>query len=147
MKTTMKILAMACLFGILAGTSALAYEDVTPTEAYMLATADANVYILDVRTWSEWIYVGHPGVNKLDEGADLEGKVVNISYKVWKKDEFIVNKRFLKDIKKTDILTLFDPDDGSCNVVYTLWHADQSGRNAATITEADNIIKTKKNKN
>ncbi len=56
-------------------------------------------YILDVRSEAEWIYVGHPGPNKLHEGEDLAGKVVNVSYKIWKKKLFIVNPSFVSDVK------------------------------------------------
>jgi len=78
---------------------ALAYDDVTPTEAYLLATGDSGTYILDVRTISEWEWLGHPGVNKLGEGSDLDGKVVNISYKIEYKKDFIINPSFVSDVQ------------------------------------------------
>ncbi len=101
------------LFGLLVFSgNASAYEDVTPTVAYDMVTCPETMgedcpgaIILDVRTLSEWIWVGHPGENKLDEGADLEGYVMNIAYKVHHKgkskaDQLIVNNRFVKDVEK-----------------------------------------------
>jgi len=84
---------------MLAGSAAVsAYDNVTPTEAYNLATSDPNVYILDVRSDSEWKFVGHPGANKVGEGAALEGKVVNVSYKIDYKGDFVVNPSFVSDV-------------------------------------------------
>lgn len=80
--------------------AAAAYQDVTPTEAYNLATSDPNVYILDVRTDSEWTWVGHPGADKLGTGAALEGKVVNVSYKIDYKGSFVVNPSFLTEVRE-----------------------------------------------
>lgn len=80
--------------------AASAYEDVTPTQAYNLATSDPNVYILDVRTDSEWKWVGHPGADKLGNGAALEGKVVNVSYKIDYKGSFVVNPSFLSEVNE-----------------------------------------------
>lgn len=80
--------------------AASAYEDVTPTDAYNLATSDPNVYILDVRTDSEWKWVGHPGADKLGNGAALEDKVVNVSYKIDYKGSFVVNPSFLNEVNE-----------------------------------------------
>ena len=77
--------------------NAFAYDDVTPSEAADMV-ANAGAYILDVRTEAEWRYVGHPGLNKLDEGVFLDGKVNNISYKIWRKGTFIVNPSFISDV-------------------------------------------------
>jgi rhodanese-related sulfurtransferase len=65
-----------------------------------MATSDPNAYILDVRTEAEWQWVGHPGPNKLgaadpnklEEGAGLRNKVVNISYQI-EKDGVLVDNR------------------------------------------------------
>lgn len=78
--------------------AASAYEDVTPTQAYNLATSDPNVYILDVRTDAEWNWVGHPGADKLGNGAALNGKVVNISYKIDYQGTFIDNPSFMSEV-------------------------------------------------
>ena len=77
--------------------NAFAYDDVTPSEAADMV-ANAGAYILDVRTEAEWMYVGHPGLNKLDYGVFLDGKVSNISYKIWRKGTFIVNPSFISDV-------------------------------------------------
>lgn len=84
--------------------NASAYYDVTPSEALnMVATQGA--YILDVRTPEEWNWVGHPGENKLGEGLELEGYVLNVSYMVYHKghskgDVLIVNTQFVKDVER-----------------------------------------------
>jgi rhodanese-related sulfurtransferase len=64
--------------------------DISPKEAFVRTSTEANVYILDVRTGQEWRWVGHPGPNGLADskgkglafksGAELDGKVVNIAY-------------------------------------------------------------------
>lgn len=69
-----------------------------------MATSDANTYILDVRTDAEWRWVGHPGVNGTGEGTEgtysIADQTANISYKIFKRDDFIVNPRFIKDVNK-----------------------------------------------
>ncbi|NIQ96406.1 MAG: hypothetical protein GWO11_05160 [Desulfuromonadales bacterium] len=98
----MKRFSIALLFclGVIATLAApvFAFDDVTPDDAFTLATSDDNVYILDVRTPEEWSWVGHPGKNKLDEGAELEGKVTNISYKIVYKGDKILNPSFMSDV-------------------------------------------------
>lgn len=88
--------------------AALAYGNYTPTEAYNMATSNPDVYILDVRTEAEWQWVGHPGPNKLgaadpnklEEGAGLLNKVVNISYEIEKDGVLVVNEKFIKHVNK-----------------------------------------------
>jgi len=77
-----------------------AWDDVSSDYAYSCATQDPNCYILDVRTDDEWRWVGHPGLDKAGNGADLEGKVVNISWRVMWRDELVENWRFLRDVRK-----------------------------------------------
>jgi rhodanese-related sulfurtransferase len=94
---------IAVLFAFMAAVPASAYEDVTPAQAYDLAaygSGGAVYYIVDVRTAEEWKWVGHPGKNKAGIGAELEGKVVNVSYKIAHKDLFIVNPSFLTEINE-----------------------------------------------
>jgi len=55
-------------------TTALAWENISPQEAYDLVEGDANVYLLDVRTVAEYKFVGHPDVS--------DDKIKNIQY--WK---------------------------------------------------------------
>ena len=54
--------------------------------------------------------------------------------------QFQLPFKVLKDIKPTDILSMMD-DDGSCSITYKFWHADQSGRNADSITKMAKIVK------
>jgi rhodanese-related sulfurtransferase len=95
MKKLILIFAALCL-----AIPALAYDDVTPTEAYVLATSAPNIYILDVRTSSEWIWVGHPGVNKLNSGVELEEKVVNVSVMISLMNELVDNPFFIKSVEQ-----------------------------------------------
>lgn len=96
---------------LLTSTAAFSAEDVqdwacddeddycyTTEEAYNCATTESGCYILDVRTGAEWQWVGHPGENKMEEGADLDGKVINISYKKYVKKSFVLNPSFLTDV-------------------------------------------------
>lgn len=92
-------LSFFIIFSIISITTASAFDNVYPTDAYQLATTNPDVYILDVRTEGEWRWVGHPGANILGEGIELEGKVVNVSYKIEKNGSFILNPAFLTDIE------------------------------------------------
>lgn len=83
----------------IATTASYAYQDVTPYDADNMVLNSDNVYIVDVRTDAEWRWVGHPGSNNLEEGPHLDGKVVNISYKIFKKDSFITNPSFISDME------------------------------------------------
>jgi len=75
--------------------------DISTQQAYECATQDPNCYILDVRTAEEWIWVGHPGKNKLEEGAGLDGKVVNIPwYIVYQNGWPVLNPSFLTDVNQ-----------------------------------------------
>lgn len=105
MKKLMMILSIAIFCGIFAS-SAFAYEDITPADAYDLATSNPDVFIVDVRTDEEWTWVGHPGANALGEGAELDGKVVSVEHKkVNRNGELVINRRFVKEID-----CLFDED-------------------------------------
>lgn len=95
----MKKATLIILTTLLFALPAMAYEDVSTTDAYYMATTEENTYILDVRTVAEWDWVGHPGENKLGEGAELAGKVINISYKIEFKGDFIINPSFLVDVQ------------------------------------------------
>jgi len=99
------MLALSTMVG-----NVFAYQDVDPDKAYeMVASgmaasdmvaAQKGVYILDVRTPEECIWVGCPGVNKLGEGAELEGFVVNVAYKKYIKGMLVVNPSFVEDVKE-----------------------------------------------
>lgn len=93
------LLALVLLIGIGSAVSSFAYENITPQQAYELATSNPDVFILDVRTAEEWTWVGHPGKNKLGEGAALEGKVANVPYMKDIAGSLVVNPSFLSDIK------------------------------------------------
>lgn len=92
------LLAFALVLVIGSAVSSFAYEDVTPQQAYELTATNPDVFILDVRTPEEWTWVGHPGQNKLGEGAALVGKVVNVPYKKYKGGSLVVNPSFLHDV-------------------------------------------------
>jgi len=101
----MKSLKITFLFGVLSAfsifsTVAFAFGDLSAGDAYIMATTEPNTYILDVRTGAEWRWVGHPGENKLGEGAALAGKVVNIAYKIDFGGNLVVNPWFIKEVKK-----------------------------------------------
>ena len=74
--------------------------------ASVILQTDPNAYLLDVRTPEEWFWVGHPGKNKIGEGDYLEGKVINVAYKVFVYDikegkyTCILNKFFTTDVLK-----------------------------------------------
>ena len=94
-------IAASCLLAA----NAFAYENVTPSEAYDMVVGD-GAYILDVRTQEEWMWVGHPGINKQGDGANLEDHVLNISIAIYKKKKYrktgllVENRRFAKDAQK-----------------------------------------------
>lgn len=72
-----------------------------PTAAYELAITNPNAYILDIRTTSEWTWVGRPGPNKLNDGNMLTGKVVNVPYWIEKNGVFpITSRSFISDINE-----------------------------------------------
>ncbi len=115
------VFALTCILAALVASPALAFQDVTPIDAYAMATTDPGTYILDVRTISEWQWVGHPGKNKLGEGAALEGKVVNISYQIEKKGAMVLNPSFMNEINEifgsgTDITLITMCRSGSRSV-------------------------------
>jgi len=122
-KFTLMLLALAMI-----SSSALAFDNVTPNEAYLLATTDANTYILDVRTIAEWDWVGHPGVNNLGDGDALIDKVVNISYKIEYKKDFIVNPSFIADVQEQ-----FDP---AAVTLITMCRSGKRSADAAAELEA-----------
>jgi len=84
-----KLLWLGVLFFLIPVTSALSFDTINPDVAYEIVTTDPNAFILDVRTKDEWKWVGHPGANKLSEGAALIGKVINIPYIIEKKANFL----------------------------------------------------------
>lgn len=90
----------AALAMALSSSGAFAYDNVTPTEAYNLATSDPDTIILDVRTRYEWGFVGHPAEDKTGLGAALDGKVVNVAFMVVDGEEMAPNKYFIDDVKK-----------------------------------------------
>ena len=97
-----QIIAIVMLALMAFAGSAFAYGDVTPSEADEMVENE-GAFILDVRTPQEWNWVGHPGKNKVSEGAYLEGYVLNVAYKVYhegysKGDVLIVNTQFVKDV-------------------------------------------------
>jgi rhodanese-related sulfurtransferase len=99
----MQRLQLARLIGVcslFAASSLYAWDEYTSWDAYWCATERPDCYILDVRTDEEWRWVGHPGANKLSDGAELQGKVVNLSWQVTRNGELVDNWRFLTDVRK-----------------------------------------------
>lgn len=94
-----KALGLSIVLSVFTSSALYAFENITPYEAYTMASNDAETYIIDVRTDAEWRWVGHPGADKLGNGAELDGKVINVSYKIFHGDNFVINPRFLNDIK------------------------------------------------
>ena len=93
--------SISALIALTLSSSAFAFENVSPVDAYELAKSDPNTMILDVRSRYEWGFVGHPSYNpKTAEGAELDGKVVNISYQVVTGEEMTTNTYFIEDVKK-----------------------------------------------
>lgn len=80
-------LVIGTALAITAATTVSAFDNLTPLEAYN-AVVNNGAYILDVRTDAEFIWVGHPNVDN----------VVNISYKIVRKGQFITNPSFLSDV-------------------------------------------------
>ncbi len=70
-----------------AATTASAYDNIYPGDSYS-AAVNNGAHIIDVRTAAEFIWVGHPNVPN----------VVNISWKIEKKDKFITNPSFVTDV-------------------------------------------------
>ncbi len=90
------LMSIGTVLFITSTSAALAYDDVTPTEAYNMATSDA--YILDVRTPGEWRWAGHPGKNNEGEGALLDGKVFNVAIWIETKGGLVLNPSFITDV-------------------------------------------------
>lgn len=87
---------------IFAATTASAYDDLTPIQAYD-AVVNGGAYILDVRSEAEFIWVGHPNVQR----------VVNLPWQIENHGQFILNPSFLSDmnelfgkVKDTHIITM-----------------------------------------
>ena len=109
--------------------SAFSFETITPKDAYELVANYTDVYILDVRTQAEWQWVGHPGVNGHDEGAVLEGKVVNIAFKI---DCGVVGEKPELNLDfAEDVIDTFDSDV----ILITMCRSGPRGAAAAKILE------------
>jgi rhodanese-related sulfurtransferase len=94
------LFSTAALGLMLAATDVSAYTDINPTESYNMVVAGQG-YIIDVRTFEEFVWVGHPGKNKAGDGAALEGKVVNESWmKYGKGDVLVINPSFVSDMEE-----------------------------------------------
>ncbi|MBE9593228.1 MAG: hypothetical protein IMF19_07080, partial [Proteobacteria bacterium] len=89
-----------------------AYEEIGPEEAYNMVEAIENAYILDVRTPSEWHWVGHPGQDKCGNGDFLDGKVINIPFELWAYDPN--SKEYTEEPNRffdEEVVRQFDPED------------------------------------
>ncbi len=79
--------AAGIVFALAAASTASAYDNLTPQQSHDAVVYD-GAHIVDVRTAAEFIWVGHPNVPN----------VVNVSYKIEKKGEFITNPSFVSDV-------------------------------------------------
>ena len=123
---------------LLTTTSVFAWTDYTSQQAYDCAKTQANCYILDVRTNSEWRWVGHPGKNKLNEGSEIEGKVVNISSLIEFGTELVQNPLFIRDVDKA--FGISNDDDGGISrndvTLITMCRSGSRSQAAADTLEA-----------
>ena len=100
-----KTIVLAVLALVTAVSSASAFQNITPAQAYGMLTSGQAV-MLDVRTTEEWAWVGHPGANKLGEGAEIAANVFNIAYEIEKPGrgfELTPNNLFLGDVAKMNL--------------------------------------------
>ncbi len=132
MKKSVLVVSLFMLVALFAAPS-IAFDEVTPSEAYDEAISDPNAYILDVRQAEEWKWVAHPGPNGLGEGAALAGKVVNIPIWIMKNGSWTDNKKFLKDIE--DVF-----GEGFDGVLITMCRSGDRGRVAAALLEGAGYV-------
>ena len=112
---------------------AFSFDQIAPKDAYNLVVEHDNVYILDIRTQAEWQWGGHPGVNMFGEGGDLEGKVVNITFKV---DCGVVGEAPDRNWDfEDDVFAEFDPNDV---ILITMCRGGPRGVAAAKVLEKYN---------
>ena len=126
-----KTLIFAVLALLTAFSSANAFQNITPADAYsMLASGQA--VMLDVRTPEEWAWVGHPGANKLGEGSQINALVFNIAYEIEKPGrgyELIPNNLFMVDVAKMNL--------ASNQAIMTLCRSGSRSVKAALALEAN----------
>jgi rhodanese-related sulfurtransferase len=108
-------LVVTLVFMLVGAATVSAWEYIHAEDAYVLLQQE-DVYLVDVRTPSEWHWIGHPGpqtINGTVEGAFLEGKVIHIPYWQWGYDEKTQSWTFFKDTSHFDeqVVRAFDPGD------------------------------------
>jgi len=123
------LFALAIAFIISSAVSGQAYEEISPSQAYEMMILNPNVYIIDVRTPSEWIWVGLPDKSQRDQEADLTTKIINVPYLVEYKGGKILNENFLLTIHK-----LFDGDPSI--TLITMCKNESRSKAAAAMLEA-----------
>ena len=128
---------LAVVLVVVLAFTAQAYDPLTPEESYEWATEFDHVFILDVRTPEEWVWVGHPGQNALGQGVELADKVVNISLKFGVPGAMIMNPRFLVDVGAflEYVEDKFDPDDDE-TVLIVMCRSGKRSELAAALLEA-----------
>ncbi len=126
-KTT--LFALAIGFIIASAVSVSAFEEISPSQAYEMMILDPNVYVIDVRTPSEWIWIGLPDQTRRNKKADLTTKIINVPYLVEYKGGKILNKDFLQTIHE-----LFDGDPSV--TLITMCKNESRSRAAAAMLEA-----------
>lgn len=105
-----------------------AFEEISPAQAYALVAADPSVYVLDVRTPTEWVWTALPATNSHDEGTDLSDKIINIPYLVEYRGGKILNENFLNEVQETF-------QDASITFI-TMCKKEERSKAAAALLEA-----------
>jgi rhodanese-related sulfurtransferase len=110
-KTMKRLLGLTAVIVLLATSSVAMAADcdgILPEQAYQMLFDDANTYLIDVRSASEYNWIGHPATNLADDpdSGFLEGRVAHIVYKLWVYDvatgeyHMPINKNFAKEVAK-----------------------------------------------
>ena len=113
-------------FALAIATTAAAYDNLTPQEAYD-AVVEEGAYILDVRTEAEYDWVGHPFILNEDD-VEIE-RIINIPYKLQNGVTMILNPTFLSNIN-----VIF----GSSQDVHIITMCRSGGRSKAAATALEN---------
>ncbi|MDJ0807390.1 MAG: rhodanese-like domain-containing protein [Gammaproteobacteria bacterium] len=149
-----KLTQLIGVCSVFATASVYAWQDVDSDEAFVCATTDLNCYILDVRTDSEWIWVGHPGENRNGtDGTALDKpvrKVINVSYLIEFGTQLVQNPLFISEVDKAFGVTIGDDDDDDGNntgitrndvTLITMCRSGSRSQAAATALEAAGYTK------
>ena len=109
-------------FALAIATTASAYDNLTPQEAYD-AVFEEGAYILDVRIEAEYDWVGHPYILN-EDGVEIE-RIINIPYKLQNGGSMIIHPSFLSNVNITF---------GSTQDVHIITMCRSGGRSMAAAT-------------